>query len=141
MAKLKFSERVDFTYIIGAGVSLILFNIAVFLYRETGLPMIFALVSVFTYMGVIIRGIIDRDSWGKTPRKMKISAFVGFTSIFIIFSIEAVILLNRSFELSKDKIKSILIYGGVGIVLLYIFLYLLWFRKMTYREHRDSENN
>jgi hypothetical protein len=138
MKKLKFSERVDFTYIVGAGVSLILFNIAMFFYNGSGLPMIFSLVSLFAYIGVLIRGRIDRDSWGKTERQMKVSAFVGFTSIFIIFSVESVLLLTRSFELSKGEIKNILICGGVGIVLLYIFFYILWFRKITYHELGNS---
>jgi hypothetical protein len=139
MAKLKFSERVDFTYIIGAGISLIFFNLSMLFYKGSGYPMMFSLVSLFSYAGVIIRGIIDRNSWGKTQKQLKISAFVGFISLFIIFSIESVSLLTQSFELSKDTIKYIIIFGGIGIILLYIILYTLWFRKMTYQESTDSK--
>jgi len=138
MEKSKISKRVDFTYFIGAGISLISFNITIFFHKESGLPMIFSLVCLFTYAGVLIRGIFDRGTWGKTQRQMKISAFVGYTSAFIIFSVESVLLLTQSFELSKNVISNSLIYGGVGIVLLYIFLYTYWFRKIIYRELGDS---
>jgi hypothetical protein len=139
MAKLKFSERVDFTYIVGAAISLVFFNLSMLFYKESGYPMIFSLVSLFSYAGVLIRGIIDRNSWGKTQRQLKISAFVGFISIFIIFSIESILLLTQSFELSKNAVKTIIIYGGIGIILLYIVLYTLWFRKVTYQESTDSK--
>ena len=138
MKRIKFSKRVDFTYFIGAGISLVLLNMTMFYYKNAGLPMIFALVSFLTYCGVIIRGILDRKSWGKTPIQIKISAFVGFTSIFIIPSIESVLLLTRSFELSKNEIKNIILYGGTGIILLYLFFYLFWFRKLTYVEYENS---
>lgn len=132
MAKLKLSERVDFTYFIGVGISLILFNITLFFHKDSGLPMIFALVSLCTYIGVLIRGIIDRDSWGKTQKQMKISAFVGFVSIFLIFSIECVLLITRSFELSKGDVKNFFIFGGIGVFVLFIVLYAVWFRKISY---------
>jgi hypothetical protein len=138
MKRIKFSKRVDFTYFIGAGISLILLNIAMFYYKNSGLPMIFSLISFLTYCGVIIRGILDRKSWGKTPMQIKVSAFIGFTSIFFISSIESVLLLTRSFELSKNEIKSILLYGGTGIILLYLLLYIFWFRKLTYLENENS---
>jgi len=138
MKRIKFSERVDFTYFIGAGISLILFNITMFYYKKSGLPMVFSLVSFLTYLGVLIRGILDRASWGKTQRQMKISAFIGFTSIFIIFSIESILILTLSLELLKNQIRDILICGGVGIIILYILFYSFWFRKVTYHEIENS---
>lgn len=138
MSKLKLSERVDFTYFIGACISFNLFIITLVFNKGSGLPMIFSLVSFCTYIGVLIRGIIDRDSWGKTQRQMKISSFVGFTSIFVIFSIESVLLLTRSFELSKDEVVDFIIYGGIGLVILFIFLYAVWFRKLKYDNIGES---
>lgn len=138
MTKLKVLKRVDFTYFIGAGVSLVFFNLAMLFYKGSGLLMIFSVVALFTYAGVLIRGIIDRKSWGKTQRQLRISAFVGFTSLFIIFAIDSILLLTRSLDLSKDTIKNILIVGGISIVLLYVVLYSLWFRKITYQERADS---
>jgi hypothetical protein len=58
-----FSQRVDFAFFIGAGVSLFLFNVSVFNYSNTGSPMIFPLVTFCTYVGVIIREIIDQRSF------------------------------------------------------------------------------
>jgi hypothetical protein len=138
MGKLKFINRVDFTYILGAGISLVSFNLAMFLYKESGLPMIFSLVCLLTYTGVIIRGIIDRPSWGKTQKQMKISAFVGFTSLFIIFSIQSFMLLTYSSTLTTEEIRSSSIYGAIGIILLYILLYILWFRKLSFQDLEDK---
>jgi hypothetical protein len=132
MTTKKFSERVDFTYFIGAGVSLILINTAIFFYNNTGSPMIFALVSFFTYVGVLVRGLIDHKTWGKTQNQMKISAFIGFASIFVIFSIDAVLLLTKCFNLSNAVLKSIYIFGGISLCLLFIFLYTFWFRNLKY---------
>jgi hypothetical protein len=132
MAKQKLSERVDFTYFIGMSMSLVLFNISLFIHKDSGLPMMFALVSLCTYIGVLIRGMLDRDSWGKTIIKRKLSAIIGFTSMFVIFAIESVLLLTGSFELLPEQINGLLIYGGVGLLILFLFLYVFWFRKLTF---------
>lgn len=138
MAKQKLSERVDFTYFIGMSMSLILFNISLFIHKDSGLPMMFALVSLCTYIGVLIRGILDQDSWGKTTIKRKLSAIIGFTSMFVIFAIESVLLLTRSFELLTEQINGLLIYGGIGLLILFIFLYVVWFRKLTFEVPSNS---
>ena len=138
MIKSKLSDRVDFTYLIGAIVSLILFNLTMAFYKGAGLPMIFSMVCFFSYTGVIIRGLVDPGSWGKTQRQKKVSAFVGFTSIFVIFSIESVLLLTQSFKLPGEETTNIFVFGGFGITLLYILIYTLWFRKITYQELENS---
>jgi hypothetical protein len=131
MAK-SLSQRTDFPYFIGAGISLILFFIAVFLYNNAGAQMIFPLVSFFTYSGVLIRGILEPGSWGRSPHKRKISSLFGLISVFVIFSIETVLLLTKNFNLSEEALLKFLIIGGIGLLLLFIFLYTSWFRKLTY---------
>jgi len=99
-------------------------------YNGDGLPIGFSLASLGAYTGVIIRGIIDKDSWGKTQKKRRISALVGFTSVFIIFYIESLFLLAKSFEMSGDKINMSILFGGIGIVIIYTMLYFFWFSKL-----------
>ena len=137
MTKIKLSERVDFTYFIGLVISLILFNISLFFHRDSGLPMIFALVCLGTYIGVIIRGVIDRDSWGKTPKQMKTSAFVGFISIFVIFSMESVLMLTKSFKILGNEANVIFILEGIFLTVIFIVLYTFWFRRVKF--DRESE--
>ena len=132
MTKVKLSERVDFTYFIGAIISLIFFNVALFLRGESGLPMIFSLVCFGSYIGVIIRGLFDRNSWGKTPGQMKLSALVGFSSIFVIWIIESILLLIKSSRISQNIIEFIIMIEVVFLIILFVLLYKLWFRKINY---------
>jgi hypothetical protein len=127
-----FSQRTDFPYFIGSVIFLILFFIAVLLYKNAGAPMIFPLVSFFTYSGVFIRGILEPGSWGRSPHNRKISSLFGLISVFVIFSIESVLLLTKNFNLSGESLLKILIVGGIGLLLVFIFLYKAWFRKLKY---------
>jgi len=130
MNTIKFSERVDFTYFAGAGMSLLFFIISMNFYNGDGLPIGFSLTCLGAYTGVIIRGIIDKDSWGRTQKKVRMSALFGFTSVFVIFFIESLLLLAKSFEIPGDKIILFIIFGGIGIVILYLILYIMWFRNL-----------
>ena len=132
MTKVKLSERVDFTYFIGAIISLIFFNVALFLRGESGLPMIFSLVCFGSYIGVIIRGLFDRNSWGKTPRQMKLSALVGFSSIFVIWIIESILFLIKSSRISQDIIEIVIIIEVVFLTSVFVLLYKLWFSKINF---------
>ncbi|HUW93726.1 MAG TPA: hypothetical protein VMV74_11230 [Bacteroidales bacterium] len=132
MEKLRLSKRVDFTYFVGAGISIILTVIAIITYNDSGLPLMLPIVSLFSYAGVLIRGVIDPDSWGKTPRIRRFSAVVGFSSCFAIVFTELILLLFYNFDLTKSFIgKTILLVGG-GLLLLYIILYSLWLRRLTF---------
>jgi hypothetical protein len=130
MNTIKFSERVDFTYFAGAGMCLLFFIISMNFYSGDGLPIGFSLACLGAYTGVIVRGIIDKDSWGRTQKKIRMSALLGFTSVFVIFFIESLLLLAESFDMSMDKIILFIIFGGIGIVILYLILYLRWFRNL-----------
>jgi len=132
MTKYNFTERVDFTYFIGFGESLILFNLSMFFYNKYGLPMILSLVCLFTYVGVLIRGMIDQESWGKTEKQKRISAYIGFNSMFAIFLVIFILMLFHNFNFTQDTIKNILMYGGTCVIVLYTLLFILWFRKLTF---------
>jgi len=94
--------------------------------------MIFPLVSFCTYVGVLIRGIIDQRSLGMTSDQLKISASVGFASVFVIFFIESVLLLLKCFDIPKEVVNKVMIFGGIGLIIIFIFLYITWFRKIEY---------
>jgi|WetSurMetagenome_2_1015567.scaffolds.fasta_scaffold133231_2 hypothetical protein len=127
-----FYKRVDFTYIIGAVVSLFLLILSIFLYKDSGFPMAFSTAAFFTYAGVIIRGIIDPNSWGNTLRKKKISAFVGFTSIFVVAAIETVLLITKSMGFASAFVKNAMIIIVIFVMLLYVLIYSIWFRKLSF---------
>jgi hypothetical protein len=131
MAKIRFSKRVDFTYFIGAGVSFLLFIIATCFYKESGLPMGFSLGSFGSYSGVILRGLFDRESWGKTEKQRRWSAFFGFTSVFVIVFIESVLLLTKTFDLSKAETWCFISYSFTGLIIIYFLLYTFWFKKQN----------
>jgi hypothetical protein len=128
MTKSKFYERVDLTYIIGAAITLSLSIISLIL-KQTGFPIIFPIVSCLTYIGVIFRGIIDQDSWGKTLKQRKNSAIVGLISIFAIFYIESLsFLLSSSFFASPIKVV-IIFFEGILLSLVYKLIYEKYFRR------------
>jgi hypothetical protein len=129
MAKIRFSERVDFTYFVGAGISSLFIIISMYFYKRSGLPMTFAIASFCSYSGVIIRGLFDRESWGKTEKQRKWSAFFGFISVFVIVFIGSVLLLTKSFELSKVVTRNYIVYCFAGLVILFFFLYTFWFKN------------
>jgi hypothetical protein len=129
MKNIRFSDRVDFTYIIGAGISFLLIIVTVSFYKNSGLPMAFSMASFGSYSGVIIRGLFDRESWGKTEKQMRWSVFFGFTSVFVIVFIESVLLLTTGFELSKAETWRFIFCSFTGLIIIYFLLYAFWFKK------------
>ena len=127
MAKSKLHERADLTYIIGALVTFSL-SIISFSFKQSGFSIIFPIVSCLTYIGVIFRGIIDQDSWGKTLKQRKASAIVGLVSIFAIFYIESISFLFKSSAFDFTIKVGLLLFEGIALVLLYIVIYRKYFR-------------
>ena len=125
----RFTERVDFTYIIGATISIFLAIVAIITYNDSGLPLMLPIVSLFSYAGVVIRGKADPDSWGKSPRKRRISALVGFTSIFVILFTEIGLLLVKNFTLPVYAIRNGILVAGVVMLFGYVILYNIWFKR------------
>jgi heme/copper-type cytochrome/quinol oxidase subunit 4 len=132
MEKQQISNRVDFTWFIGAGISIILTVIAIITYSDSGIPLIFPIVCLGSYAGVLIRGVIDPDSWGKNSRMRRFSAAAGLFSCFAIIFTELLLLLFFNSDRPEPSAgKVILIAGGV-LLLLFLILYSFWLRKVTY---------
>jgi hypothetical protein len=100
-----------------------------YFYKGSGLPMGFSIVSFCSYSGVIIRGLFDMESWGKTEKQRRRSAFFGFTSVFVIVFIESVLLVTKSFDLSKVECSRLIIFCFAALVTLNFLLYTFWFKK------------
>ncbi len=80
-------KKIELGYNIGALISLI-FWIYAFIAKESGFAIMFPGVCVFTYLGVLIRGRINLNSWGNSLSKQKFSLIFGYVSIFIVVLLE-----------------------------------------------------
>ena len=87
-------NRPDFFYIIGAFLSLIYVINSIIFYNNYGYTLFFSLSCFGAYLGVVLRGVIDENSWGKTSKQIKISYYVGLFSIFVISLIYFILLYN-----------------------------------------------
>ncbi len=127
------TKKIGFIYLISALISINLFIISLILYDGTPIPMIFALACFGASIGVVFRGFFDPDSWGKTLKRKKVSAYMGFISWFAILFIEYILLVTKSFKLIDKQNVYYMIYGGAGIIILYWLVYFLWFRKTYFK--------
>ncbi|MCJ7819782.1 MAG: hypothetical protein MUP53_01150, partial [Bacteroidales bacterium] len=128
----RLAECVDFTWFIGAGISIILTVIAIITYNDSGIPLIFPIVCLGSYAGVLVRGVIDPDSWGKSSRMRRFSATAGLFSCFAIIFTELVLLLFINSEQPEPSAGKIILIAGGVLLLLFIILYSFWLRKISY---------
>ena len=135
---IRFLHRVDFTYFIGAGIAIVLTVIAIISYNGQALPVIFPIVSLGAYAGVLIRGKTDPDSWGNSARKRRISAMVGFTAAFVIMFVELVLLFRLNFNLPDPKLSNAILIAGGSLLLLFIVLYNIWFNRISFNDLKSS---
>ncbi len=136
MKKQNLSNKIAFFYIIGFVVALLLSVLSYTLKPSSSFAILFPLVSLFTYLGVIIRGKIEPISWGKTLKKRIFAILVGFTSIFVIIYIESIALFYNYFE-SQIFIKA-LIFEGILLIIGYIILYFLYLKQVISKEQKKE---
>ena len=126
-------NQIDLTYIIGVFLT---FNLSLisFIFGKSSFSIIFPMVACFTYLGVIIRGKVDPDSWGKTSKKRKQSAFFGFNSIFLILFIESTVLLSDYFALARQMMFKLILLEGFILIPIYSFIYVIYFKNFRLKD-------
>ena len=83
--KMDMSKKITRLYLYGAIISLILVVFIIVFARENYKSIVFPMAALGPYIGVIWRGIIDPESWGKTNNMIKASALVERGKISTLF--------------------------------------------------------
>jgi len=130
MGNLKFADRIDFTYIVGIIVCFIFLIISIIFYNDSIYPLILPVGGFFSYLGVVIRGVYDPKTWGTSNQKRRVSVLVGYISIFVITFVELILLLIIGFGLSGATLRNIIFIFGLGLILLFYWLYKTYIKKL-----------
>jgi len=115
-------------YYVGLGISMLLVSLSILFYNNFSLPLIFSIVCMMTYLGVIVRGRADKDSWGKTNNAKRFSLYIGIILDFVIPSVTVILMLNNNFDF---KIKSHLwpLLVCCFLILSILILVLIYYSK------------
>lgn len=132
MKNFELFKKVELPYFIGALVFFNFIIISIVTYNNYSFPLIFPIVCFCTYCAVLIRGRLDKKSWGIRSQQLKFSALIGYLIFLIILVIEIYFLLERNFNLPIQQVKKLTIYFIIGLFLLFLILYLFWFRKVNF---------
>ena len=130
MRNLKFTERIDFTYIVGIMVCFLLLIIAVIFYQDSIYPLILPVGGLFSYLGVVIRGIYDPKTWGTSNKKRRTSVLFGYISIFVISFIELFLLLLIGFGLGGATLRNLTLIIGLALIVLSLLVYRIYIKKL-----------
>ncbi len=130
MGNLKFTERIDFTYIVGIMVCFLFSIISVIFYNDSIYPLMLPVGGLFSYLGVVIRGIYDPKTWGTSNKKRRASVLVGYISIFVISFIELFLLLLIGFGLRGPMLRNLILIIGLGLLLISLWVYRVYIKKL-----------
>jgi hypothetical protein len=131
MGTKKLTDRVDFTYIVGIILCGVLLILAIIFYNDSIYPLLLPTGGLFSYLGVVIRGIYDPNTWGISNHRRKISVLVGYISLYVITYVEIFLLLFIGLNIQGSNLMNCMIIAGVFLILLFYLLLRLYIKKLS----------